>query len=137
MGNASWQTNVNNMGLEYVILAPQKMARLGINYHNKQGLNVGLFNSYFGESGDLTKKDLNITERNPVPDAYNLLTANVTLDLNALRKKSRTNLGQLSLYLDNILHEKIYSADLGHRDLNNSIPHHWGFGAYLTYTLKF
>jgi len=43
----------------------------------------------------------------------------------------------IALYLDNLLDEAIYAPDLNYGNQTNTIPHHWGRSANLTYTYRF
>jgi len=136
LGNASYQKNKTDTGIEQSTFAPEVMIKLGGTYGGLNGLRVSVFNSYIGESTDLTKTN-GAPNRNPKADAYNMLTANITADTGVLWGVGDPGKSLLSLYLDNILDEDIYAPDLNFAGGNNTIPHHWGFGAYVTYTYKF
>lgn len=136
IANYSYQTNKNNNGLEQSTFAPQQMAKAGANYKGFNGINIGVFNSYISAATDLTVTN-NAPYRNTKPSAYNLLTANITLDTAKAWGVGKADHSILSLYLDNLFNETIYSADLNFGGQNNSVPHHWGRSANLTYTYKF
>lgn len=134
--NYSYQTNKNNNGLEQSTFAPQQMAKAGANYKGFNGINIGVFNSYISAATDLTITN-NAPFRNTKPSAYNLLTANVSLDTAKTWGIGKADHSILSLYLDNLFNETIFAADLNFGGQNNSVPHHWGRSANLTYTYKF
>lgn len=138
IGNASYQENETDSGVENGTFAPQVMVKFGASYKNSTGLTLAAFNSYIGESTDLGEvtndPSINI---NPAADSYNLLTANASIDTGKMWSLGKPGQSILSLYLDNILDEDIYAADLNFANQNNTIPHHWGMGAYLTYGYTF
>lgn len=137
IGNASYQENKTDSGVENGTFAPQVMVKFGASYKNSTGLTLAAFNSYIGESTDLGEAtndpSINI---NPAADSYNLLTVNASIDTGKMWSLGKPEQSIISLYLDNILNEDIYAADLNFANQNNTIPHHWGMGAYLTYSYK-
>ena len=136
VANFSYQENKTDDGVKNSTFAPRTMAKIGASYHNNQGLTISVFNSYIGETEDLSK--VNIAPMiNPEADSYNLLTANIAIDTGKMWSLGKPKQSILSLYLDNLLDEDIYSADLNFANQNNTIPHHWGMGAYLTYSYRF
>ncbi len=134
--NYSYQTNKNNSGVKQSTFAPQQMAKAGLNYRGYHGINIGVFNSYISEATDLTITN-NAPYRNTKPSAYNLLSANFSLDTAKVWGIGKADHSILSLYLDNLFNETIFAADLNFGGQNNSVPHHWGRNAHLTYTYKF
>ena len=136
MGNASYQKNKTNSGVEQSTFAPEAMIKLGAVYSGLKGVTISVFNSYITESTDLNTTNI-APAINPKADAYNLLTANMILDTGKLWGLGKPNTSLLSIYVDNILDESIYAPDLNFANQNNTIPHHWGFGAYVTYTYRF
>lgn len=135
IGNASYQENITDSGVENGTFAPRVMFKLGASYKNNKGLNLAIFNSYIGETEDLsvvnTAPKLNLEAK-----AYNLLTLNVSIDTGKMWALGKPGHSVLSLYLDNILDEDVFAADLNFANANNTIPAHWGMGAYLTYSYK-
>jgi outer membrane cobalamin receptor len=134
--NYSYQTNKDNNGLEQSTFAPQQMAKAGANYKGFNGINIGVFNSYISAATDLTVTN-SAPYKNTKPSAYNLLSANVSLDTAKVWGVGKADHSILSLYLDNLFNETIFAADLNFGGQNNSVPHHWGRNANLTYTYKF
>ena len=135
-GNASYQENKTDSGVENGTFAPQVMVKFGLSYTNRTGLTLAAFNSYIGESTDLSETNI-APAINPGAKAYNLLTANASIDTGKTWSLGKPEHSIISLYLDNILNEEIYAPDLNFANQNNTIPHHWGMGAYLTYHYKF
>ncbi len=136
IGNASYQENETDTGVEQSTFAPEIMVKFGATYSGFKGITLSAFNSYIGESTDLNATSV-APLLNPKADAYNLLTANIIIDTGVLWGVGKPGQSLLSLYLDNILDEDIYAPDLNYANANNTIPHHWGAGAYATYTYKF
>lgn len=134
LGNFSYQINKTNSGIKDSTFAPNMMAKLGGSYSGIGGMNIALFNSYIGHSND---QSIANSALNPEPDAYNLLTANVSVDTAQMWGIGKRGRSSLSLYLDNLLDENIYTPNLNYTNGTNTIPHHWGRNANLTYTYKF
>lgn len=138
LANASYQNNETDSGIKKSTFAPNYMAKAGLTYSGLNSTNISVFNSLIGPSTDLGFVTSNPSANiNPEAKAYNLLTANVIIDTAKLFSIGKANQSSLSIYLDNLLDEKIYSADLNHRGFNNTIPAHWGRGIYATFTYKF
>ncbi|OHD83618.1 MAG: hypothetical protein A3D90_08295 [Sulfuricurvum sp. RIFCSPHIGHO2_02_FULL_43_9] len=134
LGNFSYQINKTNSGVKDTTFAPNMMAKLGGSYSGFHGMNIAVFNSYIGSSND---QSIANSALNPEPDAYNLLTANVSVDTAQTWGIGKRGHSLLSLYLDNLLDEDVYSPNLNYTNGTNTIPHHWGRSANLTYTYKF
>lgn len=134
LGNFSYQINKTNSGVKDTTFTPNMMAKLGGSYSGFQGMNIAVFNSYIGSSND---QSIANSALNPEPDAYNLLTANLSVDTAQTWGIGKRGQSLLSLYLDNLLDEDVYSPNLNYTNGTNTIPHHWGRSANLTYTYKF
>ncbi|MCX6074696.1 MAG: TonB-dependent receptor [Campylobacterales bacterium] len=135
-GNVSYQINKTNSGIKESTFAPNMMAKLGASYGGIHGMNIAVFSSYIGKSTDLTVTN-NAPLKNPIPEAYNLLTANISMDMGKMWGTGKVDHSLLSLYLDNLFNEKIFAPDLQYSNTNNTVPHHWGRSANITYTYKF
>ena len=136
IGNFSYQKNKTDSGMEDSTFAPNIMAKVGVTYEGIYGMNMSTFNSYIGESTDLTLTNSAVL-RNPKADAYNLLTMNISIDTGKMWNIGKEGHSLITLYLDNLLDEGIYSPDLDYTKGSNTIPSHWGRSANLTYTYKF
>ncbi len=137
VGNLSYQGNKTNNEIADSTFAPNIMAKAGINYERIHGMNIGIFNSYIGTSTDLNATKTNAPAINPTAKAYNLLTANISIDTAKMWGIGKANRSLIALYLDNLLDENIYAPDLNYGNQTNTIPHHWGRNANLTYTYRF
>ncbi len=136
LGNFSYQVNKTNNGIEDSTFAPNMMIKLGGSYSGIYGTNIALFNSYFGTSTDLTETN-GAALRNPKPEAYNILTANISVDTAKVWGIGKAGHSLVSLYLDNLFNEKVYTPNLNYTNGANTIPDHWGRSANLTYTYRF
>lgn len=134
LGNFSYQINKTNSGIKDSTFSPNMMAKLGGSYSGINGMNIAVFNSYIGHSHDQSVAN---SALNPEPSAYNLLTANVSADTAQMWGIGKRGRSVLSLYLDNLLDEEVYTPNLNYTNGTNTIPHHWGRNANLTYTYKF
>ena len=141
IGNFSYQTSVTDDGDTQSLFSPEIMAKIGATYSGFKGITISMFNSYIGTSTDLNSTaDVGTNTGpaiNPTADAYNLLTANVIIDIAKMSGEGEPGISLFSIYLDNLLDENIFAPDLNFANENNTIPHHWGMGIYATYTHKF
>lgn len=136
IGNYSYQINKTDSGVENSTFAPNMMAKLGASYSGIYATNIGIFNSYIGKSTDLSVTN-GAPLRNPKPEAYNLLTANISVDTAKMWGIGKSGHSSLALYLDNLLNERVYTPNLNYINGSNTIPAFWGRSANLTYTYKF
>jgi len=131
--NASltYQTNESE-GKEDFSMVPNWMGKLGISYEFDKGSSIGLFNNWFSDGHDVALKYPNTKHINPEPDAYNLMTLNLNLNL-----KRWTGLPiTLDTYVYNVLDEDIYAPEFG-RSRINSLPAKQGRGIYVGFQYKF
>ena len=137
IGNFSYQANQNNAGEKGVSYAPDLMLKSGISYAPRRGYSLGIFDSYFAKS-TLQNQDINptVANVNPNADGYNLLTANLNIDLSHYIKDTSAYKPSLSVYVDNLLDEEIYFPSIN-RTTVNTLPHHAGRGIYATLELSF
>lgn len=136
-GNFSYQNNEKDDGTNNVTYAPDWMAKAGLFYDSGRGATLGIFNSYFGAS-TLQNIDINPATAivNPDADGYNLLTANVSLNLGQVLKQPTLEAVSFSLYGDNLLDENIFFPSVS-RTAVNTLPHHAGRGVYGTVQIDF
>ncbi len=95
-----------------------------------------MFGSYFGEPTQLVDNDPALVEVNPDAQAYVLLTANLSVELQEWLQESSYSAVRLSLYADNLLDERTYYPEIS-RQVVNTIPCHAGRGYYLTLSYNF
>jgi outer membrane receptor protein involved in Fe transport len=135
-GNLSYQTNDKNNGTENITYSPDWMIKTGMSYESNKGYQFSLFNSYFTASTLQNHQVTTVTNSNPDADGYNLLTANLIVNLGDLFKTSALRKTTFSLYGDNLLDEKIFFPSISATTVN-SIPHHQGRGFYGTFSIDF
>lgn len=130
IGNMSYQN-------EDGAYSPDWMVKTGLSYDSPRGATVSLFNSYFRAS-TLQNRDINptVAEVNPEADGYNLLTANLRINVGKFFRQADLNGINFSIYGDNLLDEAIFFPSIS-RVTVNSIPHHQGRGFYGTISVEF
>lgn len=126
-GSYAYQYNVNNEKESNVTTVPNNMLKIGVSYKTKNnGLRIGLFNSYFSQPADvINSQSKDATKRkikNPVPQAFNLLSLNLDINLGKLLKINDINSIDINLYAENLLDEQIYYPEFSRRTLN-SMPY--------------
>ena len=97
---------------------------------------MAVFNSYIGKSTDLTVTN-NALLKNPRPEAYNLLTSNISMDTAKLWGVGKPDKSLVSIYMDNLLNKQVYTPNLNYINGTNTIPQYWGRSVNVTYTYKF
>jgi outer membrane receptor protein involved in Fe transport len=118
----------NNLGM------PNLMVKLGLNYTSSFGLNIGVWNSYFGAGGDIstpTTRNLN-----PAVRPYNYLSANITYNIVNLFESTSLPDMTLGVYATNILDEQIFYPEYVRRNMN-SIPGRPGRAVYVSFSVQF
>ncbi|MGJ8678701.1 TonB-dependent receptor plug domain-containing protein [Paraglaciecola sp.] len=136
-GNYSYQLNENESGMKDVIGASRMMAKVGFSYQSLNGIQVGLWNSYFGKVSKLENNpyySINIV--NPEAGAYNLLSVNVSMNLADVFEKTSLKGLELSIYADNILNQDVWFADLS-RFKVNSYPQSHARGVFASLSYSF
>jgi outer membrane receptor for ferrienterochelin and colicin len=129
-GSASYQKIEDNEEKKDIFGLPQFMGKLGVTYHSSFGLNIGVFNSYFGKGENIDKPTT--YKKNPPAAAFNYLSANVQYDLSRLYQGKKSLV--LGLYATNLLDEKVYYPEYTNRVLN-TLPGRAGraFNGSITY----
>ena len=137
IGNLSYQSNEHSdNGHDDETYAPDWMIKTGILYESPHGYQLSVFNSYFAKS-TLQNHQLNtVTVVNPDAGGYNLLTANLRINLGDVFNSSALSNTNFSLYGDNLLDEEIFFPSIS-RTAVNSLPHHDGRGFYATVSVEF
>jgi len=134
--NANYQTSETGTGIKDDSFAPNEMNKAGFLYQYSNNLSFALFNSFIGKSTDLNETK-GIELNNPVPESYNLLTANLIWDIGQDIQQFEKGSTFITIYLDNILDEEIFAPDVVNRGGNNSIPSHYGFNASISFKHTF
>ncbi|NRB37402.1 MAG: TonB-dependent receptor [Pseudomonadales bacterium] len=132
----SWQENRDQDDNRDRQLSPQWMAKMGAQYRPKEGLSIGLFNSYIDAFQDISELLPDAETLNPAPESYNLLTLNIQLKPAEYFNHSGFKNVQLSLYGSNLLDENIVHATAFGIGSNNALPAHAGRAWYGTLTLQ-
>lgn len=116
MGSMTYQTNLRD-GVRDTTSAPNWMAKMGLAYHTNSGLNVGLFDTFFGDQ-TVPATALAV---NPAPDAYHLVSLNTTLDLARYYGWRTSRAMEVQFMVQNLMDEDIYHVEF-ERELINTLP---------------
>jgi outer membrane receptor protein involved in Fe transport len=136
IGNMSYQTNEKNDGAKDVTYSPDWMFKTGMSYDSPRGYQLSVFNSYFAKSTLQNHQVATVTASNPDAESYNLLTANLRVNMaDVFNDNSLSNIN-FSLYGDNLLDEEIFFPSMNRTSVN-SLPHHSGRGFYGTISIDF
>lgn len=136
LGNVSYQTNDKDDGTDDATYAPDWMAKAGVSYDSLRGYQISVFNSYFAASTLQNEDVTTVNFINEDADSYNLLTANLRLNMGKVLNDSTFSNVDFSLFGDNLLDEDIYFPSVNRRSVN-SLPHHSGRGFYATIDIEF
>jgi outer membrane receptor for ferrienterochelin and colicins len=136
MGNLSYQTNEDHHGKDDQTYAPNWMVKAGVSYDSLKGYQLSVFNSYFAESTLQNNEIDTVLYNNKEPDGYNLLTANLIVNVGMFLNKPELKNVTFSLYGDNLLDEEIYFPSMRVTTVN-SLPHHARRGVYGTINIDF
>lgn len=114
----TFQTNHDGNGKNNISVAPNHILKLGASYAITKNFQISAFDSFFSQPKAIEGASI----VNPIPQSYHYLTVNLNYRFDnlfgsAIKHKPVT----LSLYLDNLLDEKIYYPEFN-RKLINSIP---------------
>ncbi|MDE1460958.1 TonB-dependent receptor plug domain-containing protein [Spartinivicinus poritis] len=137
VGNIAYQTNENSDDIKDSTFVPNLMVKLGISYKNQMGYSFSLFNSYFSEPTPLDKVapafSLNV---NPKANSYNLLSANLALNLGKLTETRELSNIKVSFYIDNLLNKNIFFPNYATRNVS-TFPNYQGRSVYGTVEISF
>ncbi len=144
-GNFSYYYSKNNENEEYTSAVPAVTTCFGIAYFSKnKAFSAGFYNVFFSQPPDV--KQSQTMERdadkrrlvNPVPQAFDMISMNVSLDITtAFRLKSMPKT-ILTLYGENLLDTEVWQPEYFRRKIN-SVPYQ-SIGTrafYLTLGVKF
>jgi outer membrane receptor for ferrienterochelin and colicins len=136
IGNMSYQTSEDDNDNDDMTYAPDLMLKAGVSFESMQGYQFSIFNSYFAASTLQNDEVTTVTANNKDADSYNLLTANVRVNLGQVLNDSTLSNTTFSLYGDNLLDEDIYFPSISRQSVN-SLPHNKGRGFYATISVDF
>ena len=121
IANAYWQTNTKADTLDNASLHPNTMVKGGLLYSNKL-VTIGVYNSFFGEPHATSLVNPSTKDLNPKAEAYNLLSAKVSMELNALLGIQSEKSISLFIEGDNLLNKYITYPDYPNKQVNTLIP---------------
>jgi hypothetical protein len=113
---------------------PNLIVKLGVNYASPFGLNIGVWNSYFGAGGSIATPTTRAL--NPEVRPYNFLSANITYNITNLFESTSLPDMIVGIYATNILDEQIYYPEYVRRNMN-SIPGRPGRAVYASFSVQF
>ena len=125
-GSATYQRSKDNKGREDYRGMPEFMLKLGIAYDAPFGLNVGLFNSYYGVAGNIVP---DYPTANPEYKPFNFMTLNLGLNVTKILGVTSFPAICFNLYCQNLLDEAIYYKNYEARTIN-TIPGRGGRSLY-------
>lgn len=131
-----YQTNETPTNSDSPAYAPNTIFKLGLTGINGPA-KWGIFNSYFAEPTQV--EDVTGTtpaQINEKAAAYNLLSANLLLDLNQIFGYKNGNDLSLILFVDNVLDESIWFPSYARSNIS-SLPQHSGRAYYAKLQMKF
>lgn len=131
LGSMTYQTNERD-GVRNTSTAPNWMAKMGLAYNNDRGLNVGLFDSFFGDQTVPATAAI----VNPDPVAYHLVSLNTTLDLDRFLHWHTGHAMRAQFLIENLFDEEINHAEFA-RERINSLPAGAGRTYYGGFTIDY
>lgn len=134
IASVTYQHNEDANGLD-ASLSPTTMAKLGVSYESS-GYTLGVFDSYFDDPTPVREVNPGVSEVNPEPESYHLLTAQLSMDVQKVFSDASLPDMTLSVYGDNLLDEDIYYPEINRKNIN-SIPIYSGRAYYATVAVKF
>lgn len=134
-GNATYQMNENQDGIENFTTVPNWMIKLGAAFQNPY-FSLAVNTNYISEATDVSVKNPSVNQFNPEAKAFVLLNANMNLDLSRIFKIANVKELMLKINVQNLLDEKIYQAEFV-RSIVNTIPMRSGRAVYVKISLSF
>jgi outer membrane receptor for ferrienterochelin and colicins len=132
LGSVSYQVNEDQSGQRDVGLVPNFMGKWGVSYDSPNGFSIGLFDSYFGESAELS----GAPKLNPDADSYHWMTLKSSLELRKYFNANTIPNIRLNLFVDNLLDEDVYFPEFNFSSVN-TLPSRTGIAIYGSATIKF
>lgn len=127
-------TNVTDISI-----SPHLMFKLGASYEWDNGITLGVFNQHVSDMVRYNPARLPNRELHPKPKSTNMLTANLSVNLNEAFDLKDINMPEttFSLYGDNLLDEDIYYATISGGAFANTFPGYSGRAVYGRLSVKF
>jgi outer membrane receptor protein involved in Fe transport len=131
-GSMLYAEDENQAGVAKVTPVSETMLKLGVAHRWASGHSAGIFNSFFDEPVDVT----GLAGPNPEPEAVNLLTANLVLNLSRLAGAEGSTNVFLKLHGVNLLDEEVWFPEYVRREIN-ALPAHSGAAVYAEVEISF
>jgi len=132
-----YQEMENSLDQKNRNFTPNFIAKVGVRYDSLKGWDAGIFDAYYGAPEDLHNFNPNVLKVNPAPESYNMLTANLNVDIpRFLGKEEQMPEMTFTLFGKNLLDEDIYYPELSRATIN-SIPIEGGRAIYGRLTINF
>jgi len=131
LGSVTYQNNSYN-GEHNVTAAPIWMSKMGLAYHNRNGLNVALMDVFYGAR----EAPSTAVHVNPEADEYHLASLNITLDLNRRFHWNLNRQMRLEFLTQNLFNEPINHVEF-QRGVINTIPAGPGRTFYGGFTMAY
>jgi len=128
---ATFQENENGSGVEGFTTLPQFMAKFGVVRRFGERINLGIYDSFFGDAEGVATTNPEASQVNSPADAFHLVSANLTVTL----RKSENPI-KLEIFGQNLLDEDTNIPELARRRLN-TIPAYPGRAVYAKFKWKF
>ena len=122
---------------ESVMMAPNKMFKLGLIYKNSENLQIGIWNSYFGSVSqleDLTNNHVAVV--NPSAKSINLLSLNLTFNISNYYNLEGFKNMEFALFANNLLDEEVHFPELSRKRVN-TYPQSHERGVHATISMSF
>lgn len=131
-GAYTFQTNRDNQGRNNLSVVPNHIAKLGLSYDVTPQLQLSVFDTFFSAA----KKIPAAMEVNPPANGYHNVTMNGNYRLDELFGSHFAKHVTLTLYVDNLLNEKIYYPEFNRKRIN-TIPASGGRSVFGEIALEF
>jgi len=113
---------------------PNDMVKLGAIYHFNTAITLGVFNTYMSAPSDVDVVNPLREEVNPKADAFNFLTAKLSIDITKILEMD--NSMKLEFYGTNILNNDIHIPESARRQIN-TLPGRAGRALYSSFRMEF
>jgi outer membrane receptor protein involved in Fe transport len=116
-GSYTFQTNRDGDGHNNVTLSPNHSIKVGLSYDVTKSLQLSVFDTFMSAAKVVPSAQV----VNPVASSYHNISLNSVVKLDELLGISDTKHITFSMYVDNLLSEKIYYPEFN-RKVINTIP---------------
>jgi outer membrane receptor protein involved in Fe transport len=115
-GAYTFQTNRDQLGKNNMTSSPNHIAKIGLSYDVTPQLQLSVFDTFFSNA----KKFPGAAQVNPTADSYHNVTVNGNYRLDDLLGSHFAKHVTLTLYVDNLLNEKIYYPEFNRKRINTT-----------------